>query len=266
LGHTSLILGADPDEVNTAMPNTVRFKIKRQDGPKATAYWEEFDIRDRPALNVIIALMDIQKNPVTASGQKTTPVAWSSNCLEEVCGACTVNINGKVRQACSALVGHLEKPVVLEPMTKFPVIRDLHVDRSHMFEALKRVKAWIPIDGTYALGPGPRMSQEDQEEAYRYQRCMTCGCCLEACPQVNSLTGFVGAAAIAQALLYNTHPTGKMHQSERLQALMGEGGIADCGSAQNCVRVCPKEIPLTRAIATVNRQLVKEALKSWLAK
>ena len=40
-------------------------------------------------------------------------------------------------------------------MRTFPVVRDLIVDRSRMFEALKRVKAWIPIDGTYDLGPGP---------------------------------------------------------------------------------------------------------------
>ena len=126
--------------------------------------------------------MDIQKNPVTASGKKTTPVVWDCNCLEEVCGACTMIINGRVRQSCSTLVKRLDRPVVLEPMTKFPVIRDLLVDRSRMFEALKQVKAWIPIDGTYALGPGPRMSQQDQEAGYTFSRCMTCGCCLEVCP------------------------------------------------------------------------------------
>jgi len=248
------------------MPKTVRFRIKRQDGPQTSAYWEEFEIIDRPALNVISALMDIQKNPVTASGKKTTPVVWDCNCLEEVCGACTMIINGRVRQSCSTLVKHLDRPVVLEPMTKFPVIRDLLVDRSRMFEALKQVKAWIPIDGTYALGPGPRMSQQDQEAGYTFSRCMTCGCCLEVCPQINNMTHFIGAAAIAQVRLFNTHPTGKFNKSERLQALMEEGGIADCGNAQNCVQVCPKEIPLTRAIAEVNREVIKEAFKHWLAK
>ena len=42
-----------------------------------------------------------------------------------------------------------------------------------------------------------------------------------------------------------------MHQSERLEALMGQGGVADCGKAQNCVEVCPKEIPLVDSIAVV---------------
>ena len=82
---------------------------------------------------------------------KTTPVTWDMNCLEEVCGACSMVINGRARQSCSAIVDQLEQPIRLEPMSTFPVIRDLQVDRSRMFDNLKRMKAWIPIDGTYDL-------------------------------------------------------------------------------------------------------------------
>jgi succinate dehydrogenase / fumarate reductase iron-sulfur subunit len=73
--------------------------------------------------------------------------------------------------------------------------------------------------------------------------------------------GFIGAAAIGQALLFNLHPTGKMNASERLDALMGPGGIADCGNAQNCVEVCPKEIPLTHAIGQIGRQTTVKWLR-----
>ena len=68
-------------------------------------------------------------------------------------------------------------------MTKFPNVRDLAVDRTEMFEHLKKIHAWIELDGTYDLGPAPKMSQEETEERYAYSRCFTCGCCLEACPQ-----------------------------------------------------------------------------------
>jgi succinate dehydrogenase/fumarate reductase-like Fe-S protein len=54
--------------------------------------------------------------------------------------------------ACSALIDNLEQPIRLEPFSKFPVVRDLAVDRSVIFENLKAVKAWVPIDGTYDLG------------------------------------------------------------------------------------------------------------------
>jgi succinate dehydrogenase / fumarate reductase iron-sulfur subunit len=168
-------------------------------------------------------------------------------------------INGRARMACSALIDKLDQPITLEALSKFPVIRDLAVDRSVLFENLKRVKAWIPIDGTYDLGSGPRMSQHDQEQAYPYSRCISCCCCMEVCPQFNETTGFVGAATIGQVRLFNTHPTGKMQKHERLQALMGDGGIHECGYAQNCVEICPKEIPLTTAISDVGGAVMRQA-------
>ena len=73
-----------------------------------------------------------------------------------------------------------------------------------------------------------------------------------------------GASAISQVRLFNSHPTGKMESGERLDALMGEGGISDCGNAQNCVLACPKEIPLTVSIAEVGREVTKYAFKKLL--
>ncbi|GLB60618.1 hypothetical protein NCCP133_27500 [Cytobacillus sp. NCCP-133] len=96
--------------------------------------------------------MEIQKNPVNTQGEKVRSVAWEYNCLEEVCGACSMKINGKVRQACSALVDRLEQPIILEPMETFPVEKDLVVNRERMLSALKKIKGWIPIDGTYFMG------------------------------------------------------------------------------------------------------------------
>ncbi len=244
----------------------IELRIKRQDGPGKPPYWEEFKLPYRKGANIISCLMEIQRNPITADGKRTTPVVWESNCLEEVCGACTMVINGKVRQSCSALVDNLTQPITLEPMKSFPVVRDLMVDRSRMFEALKRVRGWIPIDGTHDLGPGPKQSPEDQEWMYTLSTCMTCGCCLEACPNYNEGTEFVGPAAISQVRLFNAHPTGKMNASERLEALMGPGGISECGNAQNCVKACPKEIPLTTSIADVYRQVTLHWLKKAFTK
>jgi succinate dehydrogenase / fumarate reductase iron-sulfur subunit len=243
---------------------TIRLRVKRQDTAQAPSYWQEFEVPYKPHHNAISVLMEIRRSPVTRDGTPTTPVVWEASCLEEVCGACTMLVNGRVRQACTALVDKLEQPIVLEPMTKFPVVRDLMVDRSRFFDDLKRAKAWIPLDGTYDLGPGPRVSPQSQEFGYALSRCMTCGCCLEACPQYNAGTRFVGAAVMAQVVLFNLHPTGTMNKDERLEVMMGEGGVADCGNAQNCVEVCPKEIPLTAAIGELGRQTTIKALKDLL--
>ncbi|MBI3076740.1 MAG: succinate dehydrogenase iron-sulfur subunit [Deltaproteobacteria bacterium] len=242
----------------------IDLRIRRQDTPEGRPRWEEFAIPHRPMMNVISCLMELQRHPVTLEGRPTTPVVWESSCLEEVCGACSMLINGRVRQACSALVDQLPRPIVLEPMGKFPVIRDLIVDRSRMFEALKRVKAWIPIDGTSDHGPGPRLPERERAFAYELSRCMTCGCCLEACPQVNPRSDFMGPFVIAMVRQFNTHPTGAMHKEARLDALMGEGGIACCSNAQNCQEVCPKGVPLLQAIGEMNRAVTLHALKQWL--
>jgi len=246
---------------------TIRFRIKRQADREAQPRWEDFDITAEPQLNVIAALMQIQRRPQTVAGARTTPVAWDSNCLEEVCGACTMLVNGRVRQACSTLVEKLgSETVTLEPMSKFPVVRDLVVDRARMFDSLKRVQAWIQLDGSYDLGPGPRYSQAEWADRYALSRCFTCGSCLEVCPQVTPASKYIGPAAISQARLMNLHPTGKLHAGERIEALMGEGGVFDCGNSQNCVQVCPKEVPLTTSLAEMMRAATVHSLVRWFKK
>jgi succinate dehydrogenase iron-sulfur subunit len=242
---------------------TVQFKIKRQKDPQSAPYWEEFELPYRRGMNVISSMMEIAATGKNRQGKTADPIAYDSNCLEEVCGSCAMLINGKARMACSALVDNLEQPITVEPLSKFPVVRDLTVDRSVLFENLKKVKAWVPVDGTYDLGSGPRQPQTVQEEAYPISRCISCTCCMEVCPQFNESTGFVGAATIAQVKLFNSHPTGQMMKHERLQALMGDGGIHECGFAQNCVEICPKDIPLTKAISDVGRDVMKQAVTDF---
>ncbi|WP_430784942.1 succinate dehydrogenase iron-sulfur subunit [Virgibacillus flavescens] len=246
-----------------AEQNTVTFIITRQDSPDSAPYKETFNVPYKKNMNVISGLMEIRQNPVNADGDKTTPVYWDMSCLEEVCGACSMVINGTARQSCAALVDQLEQPIYLEPMSTFPVVRDLIIDREQMFDALKQIKAWVPIDGTYDLGPGPRMPEKKRQWAYELSKCMTCGVCLEACPNVNDKSDFIGPAALSQARLFNAHPTGNMNASDRLEGLMEDGGITGCGNAQNCVEVCPKGIPLTTSIAAMNRATNIQAFKNF---
>lgn len=235
-------------------------------GNPGKQYWEEFELEHEPMENVISALMKIQRNPVNRQGKKVEPVVWESGCLEEVCGSCSMLINSKPRQACTALIKNLIKEnnsnvITLAPFTKFPLVRDLIIDRSSMFENLKKVHAWIDVDGSFNRGPGPKISQAKQEIMYTLSTCMTCGCCVEACPQVNQNSKFLGPQIMGQVRLFNANPTGKMFKSTRLRPLMEEGGINDCGNAQNCARVCPKNIPLLDAIAAIGRDVTLQAFK-----
>ena len=162
---------------------------------------------------------------------------------------------------------------------------DLVVDRSRLFNALTRVQGWVPVDSYANLGPGQRQPRSAQERAYPLSQCMSCGCCLDACPQYLKIeltqqagesdedfearklaahnTSFVGAHALSQVVLFNLNPTGQALKDERLDALMGPGGVTNCGNAQNCVAVCPKEIPLTTSIAQAGRDTTLSMVKRW---
>lgn len=257
-----------------AVGRSVVFRIKRCQGPGQASYWQDFKVKLPQNANIISCLQQIALDPVTTDGTRTVPVVWDSGCLEEVCGSCTMLINGKVRQSCSCLLDAIAPNegdvVTLEPMSKFPVVRDLWVDRSRLFHNLARVKAWVPIDGTYNLGSGPRETPQDQETRYVLSTCMSCGCCLEACPQFNKEekpadwdNAFIGAHAISQARLFNTHGTGRELAPQRLEVLAGRGGVNDCGNAQNCVKVCPKKIPLTESIAAIGRAVTIHKIKQF---
>lgn len=242
-----------------------KFILKVYRGLPHEQYWEEFELVVKPFMNVITALMEVQKKPVNRDGKKVTPIAWEQGCLEEVCGSCSMLVNGKPRQACTALIDdYLKKSntISLAPFSKFPLKRDLVVDREKMFKGLKKVKAWATVDDAIPRSEGAKVKQDLQEEMYTMSTCMTCGCCTEACPQFNVKSKFIGAAAISQARLFNKNPAGKIGAKERNHALMEEGGIADCGNAQNCVQVCPKGIPLTESIAEMGRETTKEAFRS----
>ncbi len=250
------------------METTYILKIYR--GTPGHQYWEEFELPRHPQANVISALMQIQKNPINKQGEKTTPVAWEQGCLEEVCGSCSMLINGRPRQACTALIepylaASKSHTLTLAPFTKFPLIRDLCVDRTQMFEALKKVKAWVSVDGSEDTGQfGPSISQEVQEAMYALSTCMTCGCCSESCPQVNEKSDFMGPAAMSQIRFFNANPTGALEKGERLNAALSSEGIAGCGNAQNCVKVCPKNIPLTESLSLIGREATKQAIKNFL--
>lgn len=267
----------------------IAVRIERQDHPSQPSYWQVFSLDHEPGMNITSVLQRISANPTTADGAKVAPVAYESGCLEEVCGSCTMRINGRVRQACSALVDRLlqDDPsgIELRPMSKFPVVRDLCVDRYRLFRALEKLQCWVPVDGYYDMGSGPKQSSDQQEQNYPLSQCMSCGCCLEACPQYKQVSiervdnetdtayeqrrdaeldrHFIGAAAMSQAVLMNSNPIGKALATRRIEAMIAPGGIQNCGNAGNCQAVCPKEIPLMHSWGRANRAATVHVVKKF---
>lgn len=238
----------------------IRLKIKRCDRPQAESYWEEFDIPFDSPTTLIGALRALQKHPYNSNGKAVVPVAWDDDCAAVCSGACTVLINGRAHSACDFAVAPHSGVVRVEPLSKFPVVRDLIVNRAKVFAALQHVQSWVSLDGSFDIGPGPRYADAERRAAAAFAVCTSCACCLEACPQYFEKSNFLGAAAINRVHFLNQHPQSKKQTPERLEAILDDTGLAGCDNAQNCVRACPQSIPLTTAIAKMQRLATKRVL------
>jgi succinate dehydrogenase / fumarate reductase, iron-sulfur subunit len=238
---------------------SVTLRIRRQDAADRpdTRRWEEHSVVGSPDITLAGALRSLER---------TIPVAFDYECLQGECGACTMLVDGHVRQACTtrlAAIAKKSRRIVLEPLSKFPVIRDLIVDRSGLVQHSERVRGWLDLDATQGDGP-LRVSADDQRVALALARCSECAACLEACPQYGPSTDFVGAAALNDVRRLALHPIGRLQRRTRLEAVMTPGGVADCGKAQNCVEVCPMEIPLVDSIQMLSRETSKHLIWGWL--
>ena len=129
---------------------TVIIKIKRQLAPDAKPAWEEFEVPDRPGMNVTSALMEIAANPVTRNGKQTTPVTYDANCLEEICGSCAMLINGRAQMACSSLLYKFDQPIKIEPR-----LLQMRADAKVSAEQLKNIRLTGAQDLVWALVNNP---------------------------------------------------------------------------------------------------------------
>ncbi len=170
-------------------PQSFLVRVLRQDGPGRAGYWQRHRVEYEPNMNCISVLQKIAEAAMTVEGQPGGAgglgVQLPGRGLRGLHDAHqrpgAPGLHGPGRSAAGAT-----KPggrSNFRPMTKFPVIRDLVVDRSRMFACLEKIKAWLPVDSYLDMGPGARQSQESSRWPIYYSKCMTCGCCLEACPQ-----------------------------------------------------------------------------------
>lgn len=233
--------------------NTAYLKIKRQASPEDKPYWESFSLEyDKD--DTILALLIRLEHPDNGSA----PVHHECNCKEEMCGTCTIRINGKPRLSCSTLVTNLrkstpQKPIILEPLEKFAVIKDLTVDRSRISRSLTRVNNWVETEEFF--GSNVVYNQDVQHEMYSYAKCINCGSCYDACPRTSKAESrYIGPSAIAHVVTMNDHPLGKGISEKRLDSIMGNDGVSKCSKAMACEKVCPKKVPLVRSVTRANRE------------
>ena len=224
----------------------MKVKILRQMSPDASPYWEVFDY-DGPEDNSVAGGLDhlnYNDDMVNAAGEKSTRISWECSCLQGVCGACAMVICGRPALACETFLKDLKgAELTIRPLQKFPVIRDLTVDRSSIQENLRATNVFI---GEYRPA-----SAEDQAHQYAAAKCLKCGLCLEVCPNYGSGKSFFGAAFANDCYLVAARSRDRAGQ---IRAAYAEHFGNACSKSLSCVEVCPVKIPTLASIAKMNRK------------
>lgn len=219
--------------------------IKRQKYPGAEPYYQTFEYngtRDNTVagllddLNYTDDLYDIEGNPATR-------IHWSCGCMQKICGACAMVINGTPALACNTFLKDIKgDKLLLEPMTKFPVVMDLIVDRSVLDEAFLKTKMYM---GKFA---GP--DEKEYKQQYSAAKCLKCGLCLEACPNYDKGEKFLGGMFANKAYLLYTQSEDRRGE---ILSEYKEHFAKGCSKSLACQKVCPMGISTLSSMLKMNR-------------
>ena len=182
------------------------------------------------------------------SGNLCEKISWECSCLVKKCGACAMRINGIPRLACSFFLYELEgSELTLEPLSKFPLVKDLTVDRNFVFETLKNVNVWLEGEAD--------MKPKTHELRYGSAKCLMCGCCLEVCPNFKTEGKFTGAITPVNMFRVIDEQQKDQHRKE-MKRKYTKGYFEGCGKSLSCRNICPAGIPVDDLIARTNAAAV----------
>ncbi len=221
---------------------TVKFQILRY-RPESDdeAVWQEYEVPCQPDWVVLDALNYIKDEIDPSLSHR-----WS--CRMGVCGSCGSLVNGRPMLTCAAFVRDYTEQIRVEPLSNFPVVRDLVIELDSFIHKLKSVKPWIIRRVERAIDEGEvRQSPAQLEEFKQFSMCINCALCYAACPVLAHEPGFVGPAAIALGYRYNRDSRDE-GEAARWDAMHGREGVWSCSYANECSEVCPKHVDPAMAI------------------
>ncbi len=197
-------------------------------------------------------------NQIQARHANDLACRW--NCKAGKCGSCSAEVNGIPRLMCMTRLSQipLERPITIEPMKTFPVIRDLATDVSWNFRVKKNIKpfkARAPDapDGTW------RMAQADIDRVQEFRKCIECFLCQDVCHVLrehHQHDAFIGPRFLVYVAALEMHP---LDTEDRLAELKQAHGIGYCNITKCCTKVCPENITITdNAIIPLKERVVDE--------
>src|SRR2546425_20436 len=223
---------------STMVLKVTRYRPEHQPKP----YFDEYEVPYREDMVVLDALNYI-KDEVDGS------LAYRWSCRMGVCGSCGMMVNYKPRLTCSTFLREFyPKPIVIEPLESFPVVRDLVIDMTGFMEKLQAVKPWIIREIEASVESGEYLQSPEQVDRFKqFSMCINCLLCYAACPVAAKDPEFLGPAVLALAHRYNQDSRDEGRQ-ERHQAIAVDWGLWDCTFIGECSVVCPKGVDPAAAI------------------
>ena len=223
-------------------------QVWRQAGPDAVGAFVEYPMDGLSGGMSILELLDRLNEDLIAAGQD--PIAYESDCRESICGMCGVTVNGRPQGPAPHLTTCMQRlrqfgdgsTLRLEPLRAgaFPVVRDLVVDRSAL-DRLLAAGANVAIDAGQAPdADAVPDTHTTVETALDYAACIGCGACVAACPNGSAYL-FLGAKLTHLASL-NLASLQK-HQRAVAMTTVAEDEFGPCSLYEECVDVCPANIP-----------------------
>ncbi|MFZ2757198.1 MAG: 2Fe-2S iron-sulfur cluster-binding protein [Atopobiaceae bacterium] len=235
------------------MPDArVRIAVRRQRDPESPSSLEAFEYVGPTHVSVLHVLEWINGHPasrVAPEGEAFEPIAYECSCEQGLCGACAMVVSGTPMLACQAFVDEVARSGVVEvgPLTKFPLVRDLVVDRTAMDEAMASMRSWLEGEALVT----PRLATDQ----YQAGLCLMCGCCLEACPNYAPGAPFCGAAGALGLMGTVTKESDEAHREDMRRAYQ-ERFFSVCSKSGACERACPAGLPTMTLVSQANRASV----------
>lgn len=217
--------------------STATFRIWR--GDRSGGAFKDYPTEVSEGMVVLDAVHDIQ-------ARQANDLACRWNCKAGKCGSCSAEINGVPKLMCMARMSELslDKPVTVEPMKAFPILKDLITDVSWNYRVKKKIKKFKPrapdaADGTW------RMAQEDIDRVQEFRKCIECFLCQDVCHVLREHQKheeFIGPRFLIYVAALEMHP---LDTENRVPELKEAHGIGYCNITKCCTNVCPENIQIT---------------------
>jgi succinate dehydrogenase / fumarate reductase iron-sulfur subunit len=168
------------------------------------------------------------------------------NCKAGKCGSCSAEVNGMPKLMCMTRLSDLplDRPITVEPIKAFPLVRDLITDVSWNFRAKRTIKPFRPRapdapDGSW------RMAQADVDRVQEFRKCIECFLCQDVCHVLREHQQherFIGPRFLVYVAALEMHP---LDTADRRGDLKKLHGIGLCNITKCCTKVCPEGITIT---------------------